>query len=351
MAWAVSGAVTVVWLVVVIAAGWAGRVTGHWEAAVTMLAGSFLAGSSPEGGGAVAFPVFTKGLDVPTAVARSFGLFVQAVGMTMATVAIVLNRRRFLPRVALVASVAAVTGLLAGLVLWGESDQLFWPSSPSAAFIKATFSIVLASTSILMIRHLRWRGHRRDDPVPTAETITVLAVAAFTGGVLSSFTGSGANIAVFLVLVVVLGADARVALPTAIVVMTSVSLIGLVVLGVGDAQLDVAVDGGRVVEVGGTAADLSAGRADLLGLWLAAVPVVVWGAPLGSWAASVVREATLVKFVAVLAAIEVVTTLVLVDEMRANGWLAAYLVAGIVVLPVALVALGRGRTERSLLTR
>ena len=122
-------------------------------------------------------------------------------------------------------------------------------------------------------------------------------------------------------------------------------------LGVGDAQLDVTVDGGRVVAVGGEPADLPAGRADLLGLWLAAVPIVVWGAPLGSWAASVVREATLVKFVAVLAAVEVVTTVLLVREMRTNGWLVAYLVIGIVTLPLILVALGRRRAERAVLTR
>ena len=99
-----------------------------------MLAGSFLAGSSPEGGGAVAFPVFTKALDVPTSVARSFGLCIQAVGMTMATVAIVLNRRRFYPGLAVVASVAGIGGFVVGLVVWGESGQLFWPSSPSTGF-------------------------------------------------------------------------------------------------------------------------------------------------------------------------------------------------------------------------
>jgi hypothetical protein len=178
----------------------------------------------------------------------------------------------------------------------------------------------------------------------------VLATAAFAGGVLSSFTGTGANIAVFLVLVVVLGADARVALPTAIVVMTAVSVVGLVVLGIGDAQLDVAVEGDRVVSVGNDPTDLAASRTDLLGLWLAAVPVVVWGAPLGSWAASVVRESTLVKFVALLATVEVVTTVLLVDEIRRDGWLIAYLVIGLVTLPMLLIALARRRLGTAALT-
>lgn len=346
----ISAAISIGWLIVVVGAGWVGRVVGHWEAAGTMLAGSFLAGSSPEGGGAVAFPVFTKGLDVPTAVARTFGLCIQAVGMTMATVAIVLNRRRFFPRMAALASVAAVVGFVFGLVIWGDSGDLFWPSSPSTAFIKATFSIVLASTSVLMVRHLRWHDHGHADPSLTPDTVVVLATAAFAGGVLSSFTGTGANIAVFLVMVVVLGADARVALPTAIVVMTAVSVVGLVVLGIGDAQLDVAVEGDRVVSVGNDPTDLAASRTDLLGLWLAAVPVVVWGAPLGSWAASVVRESTLVKFVALLATVEVVTTVLLVDEIRRDRWLIAYLVIGLVTLPMLLIALARRRLGTAALT-
>jgi uncharacterized protein len=119
-----------------------------------------------------------------------------------------------------------------------------------------------------------------------------------------------------------------VALPTAIVAMTSVSIVGLAVLGVGDAQLDVAIDGDRVVSVGSQVTDLAAEQTDLLGLWLAALPVVVWGAPLGSWAASLVREATLVKFVALLAAAEVASTVVLADELHNDGWLIAYRSSG-----------------------
>ncbi len=58
-----------------------------------MLFGSFIGGSTPLGGGAVAFPVFTKLLDVPAPVARSFALSVQAVGLSVAAVTILLTRR------------------------------------------------------------------------------------------------------------------------------------------------------------------------------------------------------------------------------------------------------------------
>ena len=121
--------------------------------------------------------------------------------------------------------------------------------------------------------------------------------------------------------------------------MATVSVVGFVVLGLGDGHLFVDVIDERVVAVGGETADLPAAEADLLGMWLAAVPVVVWGAPLGSWAASIVRERTLVAFVAILAAIEVITTFVLVTELRDDRALGAYLVIGLVVVPAGFIAL------------
>ena len=340
LAWSLSGVATVIWVIVVVAFDMVERVADQWEAAVTMLFGSFLAGSSPEGGGAVAFPVLTKALDVAAPTARSFGLFIQAVGMSMAVVAIVLNRRPVHRRAAVGGTVAAIVGFLLATVIGNDFDQPFAPSIMGVGFVKATFSIVLATTSILMIRHLR-----HDDAVDHRELTwnrrldLGVVVAALAGGVLSALTGTGANIVVFLFLVVLADVSPKVALPTAITVMAAVSVVGFAVLGLGDGHLDVSLVDTRVVEVGGAMTDLPAAQADLLAMWLAAVPVVVWGAPLGSLAASLVSERVLVRFVAVLAAIEVVTTVILVEELRTDVALGAYLLIGLVAVPAGLVAL------------
>ncbi len=340
LAWSLSGVATVIWVIVVVAFDMVERVADQWEAAVTMLFGSFLAGSSPEGGGAVAFPVLTKALDVAAPTARSFGLFIQAVGMSMAVVAIVLNRRPVHRRAAVGGTAAAIVGFLLATVIGNDFDQPFAPSIMGVGFVKATFSIVLATTSILMIRHLR-----HDDAVDHRELTwnrrldLGVVVAALAGGVLSALTGTGANIVVFLFLVVLADVSPKVALPTAITVMAAVSVVGFAVLGLGDGHLDVSLVDTRVVEVGGAMTDLPAAQADLLAMWLAAVPVVVWGAPLGSLAASLVSERVLVRFVAVLAAIEVVTTVILVEELRTDVALGAYLLIGLVAVPAGLVAL------------
>src|ERR1700739_93853 len=46
----------------------------NWHVALTMVFGSLVGGGTSEGGGAVAFPVFTKLLHIAAPIARSFSL-------------------------------------------------------------------------------------------------------------------------------------------------------------------------------------------------------------------------------------------------------------------------------------
>ena len=195
----------------------------------------------------------------------------------------------------------------------------------------------------MMIRQLR-----NPEPVPLPlvwnwRLDVCLVVVAAAGGALASMTGTGANIVIFLFLVLLADVNAKIALPTVVIVMAMISLAGTAIIGVAHGNLFVEVVGDRVVAVGGLATDLPADRNDLLALWLAAVPVVVWGAPLGSWVAAKVRESQLVGFVAFLAAAEVITTFVLVRELRTDPALLAYLVAGLLILPSGLILLRQHR--------
>ena len=343
--WLLSGLVTVVWLVVILVGDLGGRVAQHWESSVTMLFGSFLAGSSPLGGGAVAFPVFTKAMDVPAPVARTFGLSIQAVGMTMAALSIMACRRCFHARAVVLGAAGAIIGFLLSMALLGQPQQPFWPPMIPSAWVKVTFSIVLATTSYLMVAHLRPTDADHDTVAWGLRLDVGLVLMALAGGVLSSLTGTGANILVFLFLVVIADVRPKTALPTAVMVMAAVSVVGFVLLGFIDGQMAIDVVGDRVTAVGGTAVDLPVSQADLLGLWLAAVPVVVWAAPLGSMAASLVREHHLIRFVAVLAGVEVLTTFFLVSELRTNAGLILYLVLGLALLPAAFVVVRRHRHQ------
>ena len=94
LVWGLPAAFTLSWILYVVLGGHLDRVGDNWRAALTMLFGSFVAGSTPQGGGAVAFPVFTKVLAVPAPVARTFSLTIQATGMVMAAASILLAGRK-----------------------------------------------------------------------------------------------------------------------------------------------------------------------------------------------------------------------------------------------------------------
>ncbi len=326
----------VIWLAYVTLSGQWDRILGHWASSVTMIFGSFLAGSSPEGGGAVAFPVFTKVLHIGAPVARSFSLFIQAVGMTMATLAILITRRTIDVRSVIVGSLAGTAGFVTSVAFLTDRSDPFRSPVIAAPWVKVTFTLLLAAMSLLMYTALK-RGEGGLDRVETwnIRVFAGLAVGAFVGGGLSAFTGTGVNVLLFLFVVVMCGVSPRVGVASSIVTMTVISVTGVVTLGLFGGQLSTQLGAeGSVISVGGAAVPgLDASRFDLFALWLAAVPIVVWGAPLGTWVVSKVSEHRLVAFVAGLAALEVLTTLVLVEEIRQEPALLAYTVGGLLLIP------------------
>lgn len=338
--------VTVGWLVFVLWQSELGRAIDHWEAALMMVFGGFLGGSSPGGSGAVAFPVLTKLLDVPPSVARTFSLSIQAVGMTSAVAVILLTRRRLEPRAILVGVPAGIAGFLAAILLLGDRETPFLASEISAAYVKVTFTLVLAAMAYIMFVSLR-QTDRGADRVPhwNRRVWFGLALCAFLGGGISSLTGTGVNVLVFLFIVVMCGLHPRVGIPTSVVIMAAISIVGLATLGVVDGQLAVGLGPtGEVVSVGGQAvAPLPAERWDLFGLWIAAVPIVVWAAPLGTWMVQRLHEDRLAKFVGTLAAVEVLSTFILLDELHSDPALIAYALLGLLVVLLGVRLLARNR--------
>ena len=327
-----------------------GRVVDNWISSVTMVAGSFVAGATPQGGGAVAFPVFTKGLEIPGEVARTFSLCIQTVGMGAASCAILIRRRRVEARALVAALPAAVGGFLIGFVVLSDRDRLFAPSVLPGAYVKVGFTLLTAAMAAVIF--LGYRVHVlevRNRVVATGPRATVmLVVCGVIGGLVSSQVGSGADVLLYLGLVVLAGVSPRVGVPTSVLLMASVSLLGFLLLGVLDGQLDIALGADGVTAVGGVAIDgapLEASRFDLFGLWIAAVPIVAWGAPLGSWATSRISDRRLVLAVVALAMLEVVTTIMFLDDLRTDAGLAAFAVIGSVVIVGGLLLLQRHRIE------
>lgn len=345
IALAVSAGITLVWLVYVSTSGLWDRVLGHWAAAVTMVFGSFVAGSTPQGGGAVAFPIFTKGLGISTEVARSFSLFIQTVGMGAASASIIINRRKVEWRAVKWGLPAAAVSFLIVLYAFADRSDPFLKSLIPSSYVKVTFTLIVAAMAFITYlgSRVRIREVHPEIPEMNRRTYATLIVFAVIGGTAAALTGSGADVFLYLFVGVLLAVEVKVGVPTSVLVMTGVSVLGFVVLGLIDGQLSTTVVGDRVVSVGGTSVDLDAGTSDLFGLWIAAAPVVAWGAPVGSWVASRVKTRSLVVFVVVLAAIEVVTTIVFVEELRTEPALAIYAVVGGAIIAYALWWISQNR--------
>jgi hypothetical protein len=114
--------------------------------------------------------------------------------------------------------------------------------------------------------------------------------------VFAANTGSGIDMLTFVVLTLAIGINEKVSTPTTVVIMAINSVIG--------ASLHVFVlqDVGIAFEY-----------------WLVAVPVVVFGAPLGAYAASRATRDHIIVLLISLIGIELVSTLILVP-FSPSGW-------------------------------
>ncbi len=345
---AVSIAVTICWLIYV--TGWSHweRVVENWISALTMVFGSFVAGATPQGGGAVAFPVFTKGLQIPSEVARTFSLCIQMVGMGCASAAILIRRRRIEAQVYRIAAPVAVLGFFVGYFLLSDRDLPFAPSVLPGPYVKVSFTLLTAAMAYVTFLGYRIHALQVRPRVTTfsGRYIATIVVCALIGGLASSQVGSGSDVLIYLALVVLAGVSPSVGVPTSVLVMTTVSFVGFFVIGILDGQLAIGLDAfgdvtsidGATVSSSGDAAVFAAGdaleaqRFDLFGLWIAAVPVVAWGAPLGSWVTSKLSDRRLVVFVVALAAAEVVTTIIFLEQLRSDPQLVVFSIVSLIVL-------------------
>ncbi|HSF85352.1 MAG TPA: sulfite exporter TauE/SafE family protein [Acidimicrobiia bacterium] len=313
-------------------------VTANWRSFVTMIFGSFVAGSTPQGGGAVAFPVFTKVFETPASVARTFSLSIQAIGMGSAALSILLSGKSVSKRAIAGGGTAAIVGFFLGLFVLADPMTAFWQSRIPESFVKVTFTVVLAALAYIVYLALdegecgTWYL-----PVWNRRVWVGLGIAGLLGGVITSLIGSGADVFAFLFLVIVAGLHPRIAVPTSVIIMALVSVVGLVTLGLGHGQLSTEVVDGMVVAVGGSAIDpVPAARFDVWGLWISAVPAVIWGAPLGTMFVHSLNERHLISFLAIMAGIEVVSTAIFLPQLRSDPWLLTYALVGLAVSVLAV---------------
>jgi len=280
--WLAAAIIVSTWTISMQVLDWWSMFADTWPISLTMVLGSFVAGATSEGGGAVAFPVFTKLFDIEPADAKVFSFFIQSLGMTMAGLFIYLKRIPVLWNVVFTALSAGIAGLVIGelfLVIPNPYPKLLF------TFIAGIFAFFLI--------YNRWGIP--DNPLKTfrferINDIFVILVTGFLGGLVASVVGVGIDMLIFIVLTLLYGIDEKISTPTTVVLMGLLSVAGF-------------------IWHAGITADVNP---DVWRYWMSCVPIVIFGAPLGAWVCSKIGRDQLIWFLLFLIGIEVVTTLWLI---------------------------------------
>jgi len=255
-----------VWLALVMGGQHWQDLKEHWGIAVAMAMGSYVAGSTPMGGGTVGFPILVLLFNEPAALGRDFSFAIQSIGMTSATIFILCRRQPLEWPMLRAAMLGSLVGTPLGIVLIA-------PVVPGLV-IKVLFAVIWASFGVLHFYRIKEITHH-EGIIPTQlrfDTIAGLSVGFLCGLTVASITGVGIDMVLYVVLVLVCHADLKIAIPTSVIVMAFTSVVGLATkLLLGDIQPGVFEN------------------------WLVAAPIVALGAPLGAFIVHRIgRESTLV---------------------------------------------------------
>ncbi|MCB1232228.1 MAG: sulfite exporter TauE/SafE family protein [Verrucomicrobiae bacterium] len=270
----------------------------HWPIALAMALGSYAAGSTPMGGGTVGFPILVLLFQEPAELGRDFSFAVQSIGMTSASIFILARRQPLAWAMLKGALIGALFGTPLGILLVAPVVPALW--------IKLVFAVVWASFGLL---HL-WRigeiaGHQGMTEFDERWDFRVgLTIGLLAGASVASVTGVGIDMMLYTVLVLLCRADLKIAIPSSVIIMAFTSVIGIL-----------------------TKLCFTGVRPGVFENWLAAAPVVAFGAPLGAFMVDLIGRRPTLLFVAFLCVGQFVWTCYVEKAALGAGGLALSLVA------------------------
>ncbi len=239
----------------------------HAYEVITMVLGSFIAGSSPEGSAAIAYPIFTLLLKIDPAEARNFAFAIQSIGMTSASLLILglaikveWNYIRYV-----------TLGGLLGLVIGN-----YWV----VPLISPTLAKLFFVSLWLGFGVVLWKENRNSrqvfDSIQSFSRSDIFRLLFFglVGGIISSVFGTGINIFTFCLMTIYYKIDEKVAIPSSVVIMTIETIAGFFLHAavIGDFQTNA------------------------FEMWIVCIPVVVVFAPLGAFVVNKVPRKSVATF-------------------------------------------------------
>ena len=232
--------------------------TRQWATVITMILGSFIAGASPEGSAAVAYPIFTLILKIDPPVARNFAFAIQSIGMTSASLLIIGMRLKVDWNYIIFVTIGGVFGLFLG--------TYFVVPYISPVQAKLFFVSLYLSFGIALWMQNRRQQREVFDKIENFKNSDKGRLIAFglVGGIISSIFGTGINIFTFCLMTIYYRVSEKVATPSSVIIMTMETILGLFI----HTQLT---------------KDF---QPEAFEIWLACVPFVAIFAPLGAFVIS-----------------------------------------------------------------
>lgn len=244
----------------------------HFYALITMIFGSFIAGSSPEGSAAIAYPVFTLLLKITPAVARNFAFAIQSVGMTSASLLILNLKIKVEWNYIKYVTFGGLFGLVFGTYY---IVPLISPPLAKLFFVSLWLSFGL----VLWYNNTKPQRVVFDQIVHFMKSDMVrLMILGLIGGMISSIFGTGINIFSFCFMTIYYRINEKVAVPSSVIIMTIETLLGFFIHA-------------RVVK------DF---QPQAFQMWLVCVPFVAFFAPLGSFVVNKVPRKMVATFLYVI---------------------------------------------------
>ena len=239
----------------------------RWPAALTMLFGSFVAGASPEGSAAIAYPVFTLILKIPPEVARNFAFAIQSIGMTSASLLILGLKIKVDWNYIKYVTFGGIFGLLLGTYY---VVPLISPMQAKLFFVSLWLSFGIA----LWLQNRNSHREVFDNIQNLVKSdIFKLITFGFIGGIISSIFGTGINIFTFCLMTIYYQVSEKVATPSSVIIMTIETLLGVFI------HTKIAHDFQPLA----------------FELWLTCIPIVVFFAPLGAFVISKMKRESIAK--------------------------------------------------------
>lgn len=259
-----------VWLCLVLSGPGFELFKTHWIYSLMMAFGASVAGYTPEGGGAVAYPVLSLYFKITPPIARDFSLAIQSIGMVSAAIYIIFTKGRplsFYKYIPLYCAFNFVGFMIVSAVIANLAFATF-----QMIFVSLAFAFILSFWAT------RTYGTQDNFAPDTVKKFVVTAIFCLLGGGAAAMFGTGSDMLIYILLSVYYGVKEKEGTDISIVLMGTVSVFGIAYRNLVMHDVD----------------------ASVYNMWLAAVPVVAVFAPFGNMLLKVFKKEYMLLFVLLL---------------------------------------------------